>query len=564
MVVIDIRKADKVSGEWGMFISFPFDEQLRGTIKSVSSNAWWHNDRKEWEVPLNKLKQLIDNMNNYEIQITGELSALAEKKVPKIDFKFKTKPFDHQIEGFNYGLTHNKWLLGDSMGLGKTKQIIDIALAKKQSLGYKHCLIICGINGLKWNWLKEIGVHSDESGWILGQRINTRNKLVIGSNADKLADVEKLNDEDSVISQQYFIITNVESLRDEKIVSGIKSLCECGIINMIAFDECHVAKNPTTQQGKGILKLDAETKVAMTGTPLLNTPLDLYIILKWLGYEKHSFYAFKNHYCIMGGYGGYQIIGYQHKDELKETLDEIMLRRLKEDVLDLPEKLFIEEYVEMDREQEKIYNEILDDLRLNVDKIASAPNPLSQLVRLRQATGYTGILSSDIQVSAKLDRMEEIVEEAVVNNKKVVIFSNWTQITDEAYKRLSKKYNGIVITGATKDGDRQTYVNAFQTDDNVKFALGTVGAMGTGIDLYAGTIEIFLDIPWTMGVYQQAVDRCHRIGQKNNVTIYNLICKNTIDERIQEIVNKKGQLSDDIIDGKSVENKRELLNYLLS
>ena len=87
--------------------------------------------------------------------------------------------------------------------------------------------------------------------------------------------------------------------------------------------------------------------------------------------------------------------------------------------------------------------------------------------------------------------------------------------------------------------------------------------MGTGIDLYAGTIEIFLDIPWTMGVYQQAVDRCHRIGQKNNVTIYNLICKNTIDERIQEIVNKKGQLSDNIIDGKSVEDKRALLNYLL-
>ena len=160
--------------------------------------------------------------------------------------------------------------------------------------------------------------------------------------------------------------------------------------------------------------------------------------------------------------------------------------------------------------------------------------------------------------------MEELVEEAVVNGKKVVIFSNWTQITDEAYKRLSKRYSGIVITGATNDSDRQAYVNAFQTDDTVKFALGTIGAMGTGIDLYAGTIEIFLDIPWTMGVYQQAVDRCHRIGQKSNVTIYNLICKNTVDERIQEIVNKKGQLSDSIIDGKSVEDKRELLNYLLS
>jgi SNF2 family DNA or RNA helicase len=563
LVAIDIRKADKVSGEWGMFLSFPYDEQLLGLIRGLPSR-YWHGEKKEWEVPLNKLKELVDNMSNYEIQLTGALSALEEKKVPDIDFKFKTKPFDHQIEGFNYGLTHNKWLLGDSMGLGKTLQVITIAVAKKQLLGYRHCLIICGINGLKWNWLKEINKHSDESGYILGQRTNTRNKLVIGSNTDKLNDVEKLFDDNSEVSQNYFIITNVESLRDEKITNALKKLCDDGTIGMIALDECHVCKNPQSQQGKGILKLNADNMIAMTGTPLLNTPLDLYIILKWLGYEKHSFYAFKNHYCIMGGYGGYQIVGYQHTDELREILSEIMLRRLKEDVLDLPEKLYVDEYVEMSKEQEKIYNEILDDIRLNVDKIASTPNPLSQLIRLRQATGYTGILSSDITVSAKLDRMEEIVEDAVAEGKKVVIFSNWTQITDEAYKRLSKKFRGIVITGETKDADRQALVNSFQTDSNVKFALGTTGAMGTGIDLYAGTIEVFLDIPWTRGVYDQAVDRCHRIGQKNSVTIYNIICKNTIDERIAEIVQKKGALSDELIDGKTAEDKRQLLNYLLS
>lgn len=557
LVAIDIRKADKVSGEWGMFLSFPYNEQLLGIIRVLPSR-YWHSDTKEWEVPLNKLKELIDNMSNYEVQITGELNALVEKKVPDIKFDFKTKPFDHQIEGFNYGLTHEKWLLGDSMGLGKTKQILDLAVAKKQLNGYKHCLIICGINGLKWNWIKEIKTHTYEEGYILGQRVNSRGKTVIGSNGDKLKDVLRIEE------LPYFIVTNVESFRDEKIVGALKSLCDNATIGMIAFDECHVAKNPNSQQGKGILKLSAKNMIAMTGTPLLNTPLDLYIILKWLGYEKHSFYAFKNHYCIMGGYGGYQIMGYQHKDELKEQLDEIMLRRLKEDVLDLPEKVYVDEYVDMSKEQEKIYDEILNDLRLNVDKIASTPNPLSQLIRLRQATGYTGILSTDVQVSAKLDHMEELVEEAVANGKKVVIFSNWTQITDEAYRRLSKKYSGIVITGTTKDSERQSYVNAFQTDSTVKFALGTIGAMGTGIDLYAGTIEIFLDIPWTMGVYQQAVDRCHRIGQKNNVTIYNLICKNTIDERIQEIVNKKGQLSDSLIDGKTVEDKRALLNYLLN
>ena len=348
MVAIDIRKSDKVSGEWGMFLSFPYNEQLLGIIRALPSR-YWHSDTKEWEVPLNKLTELIDSMGGYEVQLTGELDALAEKKVPDIQFDFKTQPFDHQIEGFNYGLTHDKWLLGDSMGLGKTKQILDLAVAKKQLNGYKHCLIICGINGLKWNWIKEIKTHTNEKGWILGQRTNSRGKTVIGSNGDKLKDVLRVEE------LPYFIVTNVESFRDEKIVTALKGLCDNGTIGMIAFDECHVAKNPNSQQGKGILKLSAENMVAMTGTPLLNTPLDLYIILKWLGYEKHSFYSFKNHYCVMGGYGGYQIIGYQHKEELKEQLDEIMLRRLKEDVLDLPEKIYVDEYVDMSKEQEKIY-----------------------------------------------------------------------------------------------------------------------------------------------------------------------------------------------------------------
>ena len=557
MVAIDIRKADKVNGEWGMFIAFSYDEQLLKLIKELCSNAWWHGVEREWELPLNKLTELVNNMSNYEIKLTGELSALEEKKVPNIDFKFKTKPFDHQIDGFNYGLTHDKWLLGDQPGLGKTWQVITIAVAKKQMYGYKHCLIICGVNGLKWNWVEEIHKHSDEDCHVLGQRINKRGKTVIKSNADKVADIQNID------NLPYFIITNIESLRDDKILLPLKSLCDNGIIDMIAFDECHKAKNYASQQGKGLLKLNAPNKIAMTGTPLLNTPLDLYTILKWLDYEKHSFYAFKNHYCIMGGYGGYQIMGYQHMDELRATLNEIMLRRLKKDVLDLPEKLYVNEYVEMSREQEKIYNEILDDLRLNVDKIARSPNPLSQLIRLRQATGYTGILSSDIQVSAKLDRMEDIVEEAVANDKKVLIFSNWTDITDEALKRL-KRFNPATITGKVKDGDLTPQKDKFQEDPTCKIIVGTTPKMGTGYTLTAGTIVCFIDEPWTDGDKEQAIDRTHRIGTVENITIYTLLTKNTIDERVNEIVKTKRDLSDDVIDGMSIEEKKELVNYLLS
>ena len=292
--------------------------------------------------------------------------------------------------------------------------------------------------------------------------------------------------------------------------------------------------------------------------------MDLYIILKWLGYEKHAFYSFKKHYCVMGGFGGYEIVGYKNLNELQEQLDDIMLRRKKEEVLNLPEKTYIEEYVEMSPAQKKIYNEVTNEIKDNIDQISIAPNPLAELIRMRQATGFTGILSSTVKESAKLDRMEELVEEAKENGKKVVIFSNWTQMTDVIYTRLTTKGFRIAqITGETPDAQRQSIVENFQAG-RYDAIIGTSGAMGTGLTLTAGTVEIFLDEPWNMALKEQCVDRCHRIGQKDNLTIYTLMCKDTIDEKVHEIVEQKGEMANAIVDGKVTMNNKELLNYLLS
>lgn len=557
MVTIDIRKANKVNGDWGLFVKFPYNEALVSAIRSLPSR-YWHADNKEWEVPFNKLSYLVDAFKKYAVTIGGNLSALNERKLPIVDYTFKTQPFDHQMDGFNYGMTHDKWLLGDEQGLGKTKQTIDIALAKRAERGYKHCLIICGVNGLKWNWQNEIATHSDEVGYILGQR-EVKGRLKIGSNADKLEDIKNID------NLPYFIITNVESLRNEDIAMGLKKWCDNGVIGMIAIDEIHKCKNAMSQQGKGILKLKADTMIAMTGTPLMNTPLDLYIIFKWLGYEKHAFYSFRNHYCTMGGFGGYEIVGYRNMDELEERLNELMLRRLKEDVFDLPEKTFVNEYVELTGKQAQVYKEILMDLRAHVDQIVTSPNPLAQLIRLRQATGYTGILSSDIKESAKLDRAEELIADARANGKKVVVFSNWTQITDAFYERLRDKGYGVAtITGETPDDRRQSVVDLFQNSGDCNVLIGTVGAMGTGLTLTAGTVVIFLDEPWTMAMKNQAIDRCHRIGTTQNITVYTLLTKDTIDERVNDIVANKGIMADAIIDGKIVGDKKQLVDFLLT
>ena len=562
MITIEIRKSDRANGDYSMFISFPYDTRIIDVIRSMPTR-YWNPDEKEWEVPALKIDELMEKLNDYPVDLIGqELLVEEEIEAPK-DFEYKTKPFKHQIEGFKYGMMHERWLLGDDQGLGKSKQVIDIAVAKKLQYGYEHCLIVCGVNGLKWNWREEIKTHSNETSHILGQKIK-KNKIVIGSTQDKINDLDALLASKSSILD-YFIITNVESLRNETIVSKISELCKNKTIGIIAADEVHKMKNPTSQQGKGFLKLNSECKIAMTGTPLMNTPLDLYIILKWLGYEKHSFYAFKNHHCIMGGFGGYEVVGYKNMDELQQQLDHIMLRRLKEEVLDLPEKTYIDEYVEMNGKQEQIYKEVTMEIKANIDQISIAPNPLAELIRMRQATGYTGILSSSIKESAKLDRMEELVDDAIKNGKKVVIFSNWTQMTDVIMYRLSVKgYEPVIITGQTPDVSRQAYINYFQNEDKCKVMIGTIGALGTGVTLTAGTVEIFLDEPWNKALKNQAEDRCHRIGQNSNVTIYTLLTKNTIDERIHELVERKGAISDAIVDGKLGENRKELLEFLLS
>lgn len=559
MINIEIKESNKLNDSYSAYVSFEYDSKIVSELRALPFK-YYNPNTTEWEVPITKLDTLVKNLNDFEFTFSGAVSKLKlEKKQFQLPrgFEFKTKPFEHQIEGLEYGLTHDNWLLGDEQGLGKSKQAIDIAVARKLVYGYEHCLIVCGVNTLKWNWVLEVSTHSNEYSWILGQK-SSRGKVKIGSST------AKYNDLCNIDSLPYFILTNVESFRDEKFANKVAELCKKDLINMCVFDEAHKCKNPQAQQTKGFLKCLPKCRIGMTGTPLMNSPLDLYVMLKWLGFEKHPFYAFKKHYCVMGGFGGYEIVGYKNMEQLTAQINEIMLRRLKSEVLDLPDKTYVDEYVEMGSKQEALYKEVEVGIKTNLaNGEIDLVNPLSALIRLRQCTGYTGILSDTVFESAKLDRMEDLVEECVANNQKCIIFSNWTQMTDVIIERLnSKGFRGQSITGATKDEERQLIVEKFQDDPNQDYIVGTIGAMGTGLTLTAATIVIFMDEPWNRALYDQAVDRAHRIGQKNNITVYNLLTKDTIDERIHNIVYKKGAISDAIIDGKGVMS-REVFDYLL-
>lgn len=571
MIKIHIGEPNKLANnilvKKSAFVSFDYNPDIVNYIKQMGTRVY-NPDNHTWEMPINNIIGLCNKFENEEIKIEGIYEDLHKQEfeidIPK-DFEFKTKPFNHQIDGVRFGLNKKRFLLGDDQGLGKTKQIIDFVGCLEKTDTINKVLIICGVNSLKYNWQSEIGIHSNEKGWVLGTRFRkTTGKAYEGSTKDKLADLENLPD-------SRYLITNIETLRAgaEKISKSkyrfpvaekLAELCKKGIISVIAFDECHKSKDPTSLQSRAMSLLSAPYMAAMSGTPLMNNPLDLYFPLSWLGYEKHSFYQFKQHYCTLGGWGGSQVVGYKNLEEIRALMDEVMLRRLKTEVLDLPEKLRKIEYVDMTAKQAQIYKEVYNGVMSDLQKIKFSNNPLSMMIRLRQATGWTGILSQTVQESAKMDRMVELIEEISASGQKTIVFSNWESMTEVAKEKL-KAYNPAYITGATKADDRMNEVTRFQNDKNCKVIIGTIGAMGTGLTLTAAQNVIFLDSPWNMALKAQAEDRAHRIGTQGTVNVITLVCKNTIDERIEELVEKKGQIADALVDGKvSIED----INYLLS
>lgn len=571
MIKIHIGEPEKLSNnilvKKSAFVSFDYNPDIVSFIKQMGTRVYNPNNHT-WEMPINNIIGLCNKFENQEIQISGIYEDLHKQEfeidIPK-DYTFKTKPFNHQIDGVRFGLNKKKFLLCDDQGLGKTFQIINWVGCLEKTDKINKVLIVCGVNSLKYNWQSEISIHSDEKGWVLGTRFRkTTGKAYEGSTKDKLDDLDNLPD-------CRYIITNIETLRAgaEKITKSkyhfpiaekLQELCKNGTISVIAFDECHKSKEPTSLQSRAMINVQAKYMVAMSGTPLMNNPLDLYFPMKWLGYENHSFYQFKQHYCTLGGWGGSQVVGYKNLEEIRAMMDNIMLRRLKSEVLDLPEKIRKIEYVDMTPKQNQIYKEVYNGVMSDLQKIKFSNNPLSMMIRLRQATGWTGIISNTVQESAKMERMIELVQEIVASGQKAIIFSNWESITEVAKEKL-KSYNPAYITGATKADERMKEVDRFQNDDKCKVIIGTIGAMGTGLTLTAAQNVIFLDSPWNMALKAQAEDRAHRIGTKGTVNIITLVCKNTIDERIEELVEKKGQIADALVDGKiSVDD----INFLLS
>ena len=296
----------------------------------------------------------------------------------------------------------------------------------------------------------------------------------------------------------------------------------------------------------------------MSGTLLINNPLDLYVPLNWIDADRSTLTNFKTNYCIYGGDFHNIIIGYKNLDFLKYQLDKYSLRKTK-DILDLPPKNIINEYLDMDNDQTIFYNNVKNGIKDEVDKVTlTTSSLLSMATRLRQSTSLPSILTSEKIDSIKINRACELTEDIIRNKNKVVIFSSYKEVVKELNNRLNQ-YNPVIGTGDTTDDELSKNIDKFQTDNNCNIFLGTWQKCGTGLTLTAASYMIFIDTPWTDAQFQQSCDRIYRIGTTKPVFIYNLICNNTIDERVNDILNTKKALSDYMIDDIISKNGLEIL-----
>lgn len=548
MIFISEKKTIKLPGETSFFVQFDYNEESVKCMKQCA-NSVYHKKEKVWEIPLTSLSQVLDSLARID---DIQLDILKDRTTKQTSIElpqFRTKPYQYQTDGIQYGLQHDDFLLLDVPGLGKSLQAIYIAQERKRLNGIEHCLIICGVNTLKTNWVKEIQTHSNLTCRILGQKINSKGNVVIGGVKDRISQLQEKIDE-------YFVITNIESLRDDDLLKALQT--GANKFDMVVVDEIHACKSPTSQQGKNLLKLKAKYKIGMTGTLLLNDPLDCYVPLKWIGADRSTYTNFKYYYCNFGGPFGNIPMGYKNLDVLKDQLQDFSIRRTK-DLLDLPDKTVINEFVDMSEEHKKFYNNIKNGIVQQVDKVhLSTANLLSLVSRLRQATVLPQILTTENIEPSKILRAVQLVDEIVQNGNKVVVFSTFKDSARYIFDLL-KEYNPLLCTGDQKDTQIQEAINKFQTEDKNKVMVATWQKMGTGVTLTQASYAIFLDTPWTSGVYEQAQDRIHRIGSTSPVFIYNLICKGTVDERVVQIVDSKWALSNYVIDN---DTSDEVINNL--
>ena len=417
-------------------------------------------------------------------------------------------PLEHQKEAVQKLVENKKFILADDMGLGKTTSTIIAALES----GSKKVLIICPAT-LKINWKREIENYSDKTVYIAE-----------GKNFSTDADFVIIN---------YDIIKNFHDTKKK----GESQILDANF-DLVVVDEAHYIKNATAQRTKLINDLvkKVDRLWLLTGTPMTSRPIDYFNLLSLIESPvAKNWMAYAIRYCQgyqfnVGGRKVWNVMGASNLEELRDRTSGLTLRRLKENVLDLPDKIITPVYLRLKSKMyEEIMGEYYDWYDKNPEESKSLTVQFTKLTKIRQVI-------ADEKISQTIELAENIVEQG----KKVIIFCNFTDSLNKICEHFGKA--AVKVDGSMSKPERQHSVDSFQENDKIKVFVGNIKAAGVGITLTAAEAVIMNDLSFLPSDHAQAEDRAYRYGQKNNVLVYYPIFENTIEGIIYDILNNKKQV----------------------
>ena len=439
-------------------------------------------------------------------------------------------PLQHQKEAIEKLAGSRRFILADDMGLGKTTATIIAAL----ETGAKKILIICPAS-LKINWQREIENYSDRSVYI--------------------AEGKKFSTESDFVIVNYDILKNFHDMKDKD-----KSLLNQSEFELVILDEAHMISNPQAQRTKIINHYVKNIKRVwlLTGTPMTSRPMNYYNLLNIIESPvAQNWMAYAIRYCqgyqfTAGKRKVWNVTGASNLEELRDRTSKQILRRLKEDVLDLPDKIISPVYLRLkSKDYEELMGEYYDWFDNKKDESSSLTVQFSKLMKVRK-----------VIANEKTKQTIEFAENIIEQGKKVIIFTNFTDTLQTIYQHFGKQ--AVYLDGSCSKPHRQHAVDEFQDNEKIKVFVGNLKAAGVGLTLTAAEVVIMNDLSFVPAEHAQAEDRAYRYGQKSNVLVYYPLYENTIEGAVYDILNRKKEIIRTVMGDEQPENTGDVVEEILS
>ena len=469
-----------------------------------------------------------------------------------MNYKFKTKPYEHQLDALKASWDKENFAYFMEMGTGKSKVLLDNA-AMLYDKGLINGLLLIAPKGVYKNWYdSEIPTHLVD---------HIEKKVVLWKTSDKSSKQKKiLNTLFETGTDFHILIMNVESFSSGNGTEFAYKFLSCHK-SMIAIDESTTIKTPTSNRTKNIFSLREHAKYRriLTGSPVTKSPLDLFsqcaFLDPWL-LNHDSYWTFKSRYAItkkieVQGRRVEIVVGYRNLGELSDIIKPFSKRVLKEDCLDLPDKTYVKHYVELTPEQKKVYQQMKQEAIAFLDgKMQSSATVMTQLMRLHQIT--CGHFTADDGTIKDLpcSRLGELMNILENIEGKTIIWSHYTHDVRRIIAEIKKVYGEESVVdyyGATNTDARSLNIKKFQTDDKCRFFVGTTHTGGYGITLTAGSNMIYFSNGYDLEKRQQSEARIDRIGQTRKMTYIDIMAQDTIDEHIVKALRTKVNIANAIM-----------------